>query len=156
MELIIKFCTKGQYKNKKATSKVIKYILRKNARRQKGYDIHGSIGTYHKTLNGIIDDFQKTKKLYHKEDGLQIKHLIISFDKRPGLNTTKLHKLILRTLEYFSRDYQVVYAVHEDTDHLHLHVGINSISYDGKKISITRHDLKEFTDRTKRLWKDIE
>ena len=59
-----------------------------------------------------------------------------------------LKKFIIKALKYYWRDYQLVYAVHEDTDNLHIHVGINSVSNDGMKFSVRAEDMKAFRKRT--------
>lgn len=168
MGFIIKFVehevpVKGFYKcdycNPDAVEKVIRYIFRKNGRKKNKvlpseFDIFGSIGTYHKNIPGIIDDFIKTKEVFGKTDGVQIKHLLISFSKPPKLTPTKLKKFIIKALKYYWRDYQLVYAVHEDTDNLHIHVGINSVSNDGMKFSVRAEDMKAFRKRTEKIFKE--
>ena len=84
-----KYYKKKYYHNPDAVEKVIYYILRKEARANGIDNIRGSIGTYGKDPQGIIKDFYKLKKLYHQEKGVQIKHIIISFGKRPDLPRRK-------------------------------------------------------------------
>lgn len=152
--IIIKFAGNGKYSyhNKNAVDKVINYIWRKDARNPKGDNIYGSIGSFGKDKKEIIRDFYKIKELYHKTDGVQIKHIIVSFSKRPKMSRTKIHKLVKRTVGYWGKDYQVVYAVHEDTDDWHIHIGINSVSIYGKKISIRSKDERKFAKHLQRLW----
>lgn len=46
---------------------------------------------------------------------------------------------------YFCYKYETVYAVHEDTDNLNIHIVINSVSYvDGKKYGGTRQEFHAF------------
>ena len=84
-----KYHKKKYYHNPDSVEKLIRYILRKNARADGIDNIRGSIGTYSKDPQGIINDFYKLKKLYHQEKGVQIKHIIISFGKRPDLPRRK-------------------------------------------------------------------
>ena len=114
----------------------------------------GSIGVYNKDVLGIIDDFKKLKKIHDRAGGVQIKHIIISFEKQPDLTPRKLRKLITKTLKYFGNEYQLVYAVHEDTDNLHVHIGINSVSFEGKKFNFKAKDRHKFEKRTKRIFAD--
>ena len=168
MEILIKFANNetpwnykycNDYQNPDAVDKVVKYILRKEGRMKKDgsdskFNIFGSIGVYSKDVSGIIDDFKKLKKLYGKSDGVQIKHVIISFEKQPYLKPKKLKKLIIKALKYFGNQYQLVYAVHEDTCNLHIHIGINSVSFGGEKFSFKAKDQYEFTKRTKEIFAD--
>lgn len=154
MGIIIKYPSrKNAYHNKYAVENVVSYILRKNARAPESDNIWGSNGTYLKSEKGIIKDFYKLKKLYHKEDGVQIKHIIVSFGKRPDLPTGKLRKIIKRIVSFFSTSYQFVYAVHEDTDNYHLHIGINSVDFFGHKINIRNKDQQEFKKYVNDIWK---
>ena len=168
MEIIIKFPDNknpwnrkycNDYKNPDAVDKVVKYILRKEGRLKADgkigkYYIFGSIGVYSKDIFGIIDDFKKLKQIHDKTDGVQIKHIIISFKKQPDLKSSKLKKLIIQTLKYFGNKYQLVYAVHEDTDNLHIHIGINSVSFTGEKFNFRVEEQHEFTKRTKKIFAD--
>lgn len=168
MGLIIKFVeheipVKGFYKcnycNPDAVEKVVRYILRKDGRKKNKvlpgeFDIFGSIGTCHKDIKGIIDDFSKTKEIFGKTGGVQIKHLIISFNKQPKITPKKLGKFVIKTLKYYSQKYQVVYAVHEDTENLHIHVGINSVSIYGDKFSVRAEDMRAFRKRTEKIFKE--
>ena len=168
MGIIIKFSApqsacglgyKCNYKNPDAVDKVVKYILRKDGRRKVDgspgdFELFGSVGVYHKDIKGIIDDFKKLKVLHDKTGGVQIKYLIISFEKQPDLTPRKLRKLINRTLKYFGNEYQLVYAVHEDTDNLHIHVGINSVSFEGKKFSFRAKDQRKFTKHIEKIFAD--
>lgn len=144
----------GNYHNTDAVDKVIKYILKKESRCPDKYNVFGSIGTYHNKIPKIIEDFKKVKKIHEKNDGVQIKHLIISFENIPDISPQKLEKLIIRVLKTFSHDFQLVYAVHEDTDNLHIHVGINSVSFTGKKFDFVNSDMWKFQKRVKRIFKD--
>lgn len=65
------------YKNADAVEKVIKYVLKREKRREQ--DLWGSMGTINKSEEGIMADFHKIKRLYEKEDGLQVKHLMLSW-----------------------------------------------------------------------------
>ena len=140
------------YHNPDAVDKVIRYVLRKDARIGGIDNIWGAIGTYSKSPSGIISDFYKLKKLYHQKGGLQIKHIIVSFGKRPELNTKKIRKMITRILGFFSHSFQLVYAVHEDTEHYDLHIAINSVDFQGNKISIRTKDKRQFETQLDRIW----
>lgn len=79
-------------------------------------------------------DMQQTKQRYGKEDGRLGYHAIQSF--APGEITPAEAIQIGRELiqRYLHRHYEVVYAVHTDHDHVHLHMIWNSVSFvDGRK-----------------------
>lgn len=131
---------------------VISYILQDNKRA--GDDIWNSFGIFDKSKSGIIEDFYKLKRLYDKTDGLQLKHLILSWGTRPDIPRKKLRKLIKQTMGFWGKDYQLVYAIHEDRqpDKWHAHIVINSVSNTGRKIQITRSTLKKFKRKFNNIW----
>lgn len=153
--VILKICGKrkgGGYKNSDAVEKTITYVLRENARKKD--DLWGSIGTFAKTGDGMIRDFYKLKRLHGKEGGTQVKHLVLSWGRRPEIPRKKMRKLLVQTLGYWGRNYQVVYAVHEDhpEDRYHMHIVLNSVSNDGHKIQITGKEKKEFRNKFNKIW----
>lgn len=147
----IKF-TSGTYDNGNAVDNVIKYILRNEARGED--NIYGSVGVFHEDIDGIINDFKKLKVIYHKEHGLQIKHMIVSFNSRPDISRKILLKKIKRTARYWGDKFMVVYAVHEDSGYWHVHFGINSVGYNGAKISINRREMSKMREFILKIWKD--
>lgn len=142
----------GDYVNEDAVEKVIKYVLKQEKRQR--HDLWGSMGTIRKSEKGITADFHKIKRLYEKEDGLQLKHLILSWDKEPDVPRKKMRKLIKRTLSFWGMEYQVVYAVHENKlpESYHMHIVLNSVSNTGKKIQITREKLHRFKRKFNNIW----
>ena len=158
-QAIFKIIKKKQphaYRNKDALEKVIGYVLRKTARLED--DLWGSIGTFGKSFSSMIEDFRKVKRLYDKEDGLQLKHLILSWGERPDLPRKKIRKLIKRTLAFWGEEYQLIYAVHEDKlpNGYHMHIVLNSVSNKGNKIQITSKRLSKFKKHFNKIWNPYE
>lgn len=153
--VILKICKAGKgdgYRNSDAVEKTIAYILRENARKKD--NLWGSIGTFGKDEAGIIEDFYKLKRLYGKMDGVQVKHLVLSWSKKPDVSRKKMRKLLIQTLGYWGKDYQAVYAVHDENpeEGYHMHIILNSVSNDGYKIQITGKEKKEFRVKFNKIW----
>ena len=152
---IFKICsTKGSldYRKKADVRNVIHYVLCESKRAND--NIWNSIGTYDKTEEGIIKDFYRLKRLYDKTDGVQLKHLILSWGSRPDIPRKKLRKLLKQTMNFWGRDYQLVYAIHEDSspDKWHMHFVINSVSNNGYKIQINRKTIAKFEKKFNVIW----
>ena len=101
---ILKVCSSrgnNNYRQKGDVQRVIYYVLQDNKRTND--KIWNSIGTYHKSKDGIIEDFLRIKRLYDKADGLQLKHLILSWGTRPDIPRKKLRKLISRLWAFGAR-----------------------------------------------------
>lgn len=150
---ILKICgKKHDYQSKAAVENVIRYVLNENKRNTD--NIWGSVGTCFKHQDGIIEDFYKLKRLYDKKDGLQVKHLVLSWGKRPSLPRKKMRKLIKQTVGFFGKNYQTVYAIHENKqpDGYHMHIVLNSVSNHGFKIKLTGKELNKFKKKFNDIW----
>lgn len=152
--VILKICRqqdKNSYRKYSDVENVINYVLQDNKRKKD--DIWNSISTYSESKEGIIKDFHKLKRLYDKTDGLQLKHLVLSWKTRPNICRKKLRKLIKHTMSFWGNDYQVVYAVHENNpDNWHMHIVLNSVSNSGYKIQITQQTIKKFKRKFNNIW----
>ena len=95
-----------------------------------------------------IYEMQDTKKRFGKEDGIISYHLIQSFDGKE-VSPKKCHELGLQyAKELFGDDFQFVVATHLNTDNVHNHIVINSVSFkSGNKIYSNR-ETKDFIRMT--------
>lgn len=100
------------------------------------------------------DDFVATKIEFNKynpedENSREFKHYSISFDpeesKKLGAETiNKICKEIVERVPEF-KNFQVSIATHEDKDHIHSHIIINSVNMlDGHKIQLPKDFLTKF------------
>ncbi len=89
------------------------------------------------------------KKIYAKEGGSEYKHFIISLESRetprdlnmaPQLSNGKYipwHAFSeIAWMMGSTCNCQAVYAVHTNTQHVHMHVVMNSVTFDGEKVDI--------------------
>lgn len=82
------------------------------------------------------------KKIWHKQGGRQVRHFILSFADNEALTIDEAMDYGQQIAMYYGRNYQIVYGVHYDTNHLHLHFAFNSVSFvDGKMYSGGRSDM---------------
>lgn len=97
-----------------------------------------------------------TKQKYGKTDKRQGYHLIISFEEKklePGLAFEIVGKFVE---EFLGKEYEAIYAVHDNTDYTHGHIIFNSVSYrNGRKFRYERGDwAKVIQPITNRLCKE--
>ena len=92
-------------------------------------------------LAHAYEDMIATKEDFAKTDKRQGYHIIISFDEGEA-TPEQAFEIIGRFVdEYFRDRYEVVYAVHDDTTHVHGHIVFNSVSFvDGKKYRYEKGD----------------
>lgn len=97
------------------------------------------------TPENIYKTMMQTKKMFGKEWGRQGYHFVVSFHEKDNItpfDALKVMDEIQR--EYLQDDYECVYAVHTNTEHLHGHLIFNSIDrFQGKKYHYKKGDWEK-------------
>ena len=95
----------------------------------------GIIGGYALDPNHAFLQMKMVKECFHKTDGVLLHHFLITFSTRETFRITVDDMLDIGfQIGKMFRDFQLVYGVHFDTDHLHLHLVMNTVSFvDGHK-----------------------
>ena len=106
-----------------------------------------------KTMNGLLtgsvncikenayENMKATKRLFGKTDKRQGYHLIISFEENECDENTAMKVIQEFVNEYLESDYEAVYAVHNNTNHMHGHIIWNSVRFtDGYKYHYKKGD----------------
>jgi len=115
---------KGNYKNEDAVSRVIDYICRLNKPEQVG-----GMGVFPLYVEDMVNQFLAVKRIYHKEEGKQVFHIFISFEKSLGFTVDEVMEMWYEIAAYCGYDRQVMFAVHDDTQNIHIHMAINTVAY---------------------------
>lgn len=86
-----------------------------------------------------------TKKKFGKEWGRQGYHFVVSFSENDTVSPEDALKIMDEIQkEYLHDDYECVYAVHTNTEHLHGHLIFNSIDrFEGKKYHYKKGDWEK-------------
>lgn len=135
--------------NSKHVNNAINYILNrektnsdehfKNVTEYINNDIKTSLGFYEGSINctknKAFEEMNNTKKRYNKMDGRQAYHFIISF--RPGETDNDTAWKIVNDFvaEYLGKEYEAVYSLHTDKNHIHGHIIFNSVKFTGNTLS---------------------
>lgn len=138
--------TTGKYHDLNSYSNTINYIT------QPSKTIHGYIGSINLDPYNPAGDMEAVAKKFHKENGVHVRHFILSFDPHelaaPGIANLIGQEII----SYLGGMFQAIYAVHEDKPQLHIHIIINAVNYiDGSKYRGTHeifHSFEDFVRRT--------
>lgn len=91
-----------------------------------------------------FEQMEETKNIFHKTGKRQGYHVIISFSPEEKVTAEQA----MYVLEHFAKDvlgddYEVVYAVHTDREHMHGHLIWNSVSMTtGKKYNLPKSNWK--------------
>lgn len=100
-----------------------------------------------------FEQMKETKRKFGKIDKRQGYHLILSF-KEGELTPDTAFEITQRFVsEYIGSEYEAVFCVHDNTDHVHSHIVFNSVSFmDGKKYRYEKGDWeREIQPITNRL-----
>ena len=103
-----------------------------------------------------FEQMKETKKYFGKLDKRQGYHLIISFQEGEVDADTAFDITKRFVKEYLGDVYEAVYAVHDNTEHVHSHIVFNSVSFvDGKKYRYSKGDwAKSIQPITNQICKD--
>ena len=87
------------------------------------------------TAQSVLSEMQLTKERFRKTDGRQYYHFVQSFAETDDLTPQEAHAIALELAQREFPNFEVLVATHIDTDHLHSHLIVNSVSFlDGKKL----------------------
>ena len=93
---------------------------------QGGLNIGGNAGI---TWDWVYESMLENKKYWHKEDGSQGFHYVISFPPEADVPRQTAHEIAQEFCDrLLGENYYYVYAIHDDKPHLHIHVTFDSVS----------------------------
>lgn len=114
--------------------------IRKKEKTQEGR----LVGAINCQLDFALSQMMHTKKYYGKLAGRQAYHLIISFNEGEIEPDTAMELIQKFVEEYLGESYEVVYSIHDDTEHIHGHILFNSVSFKtGNKFRYKKGDWKK-------------
>lgn len=126
----------GKYFNRDAKELLINYILRSDK------TIHGYFGGIGVDPICPAESMELVSEQFGKQDGVQLRHFIVSFSPRELSEPAIVNEIAQQITMYVGRDYQALYAVHEDKSYLHFHLVHNSVSYrTGARYRGTKHEF---------------
>ena len=133
-----------------AMRNVLEYVLRDEKVKEGYVFINGPYAGETVNYDELYQTWIKEKQLWGKDSGRMYAHNIISFHKDEKVSPEEVLEIGKAYAEKHFPGHQYVISVHQDKDHLHCHIVVNSVSYiDGHKLHQTKHDLerqKEFTN----------
>lgn len=111
------------------------------------------VGGFNCDWEQAFNEFNDVKMEFDKEDGIQARHMVMSFDVNDDVTVELAKQIGDELLQHkLFENFQVVYAVHKDKDHVHIHFCINSVNFEnGKRWHQTSADLKSLKIRSNDL-----
>ncbi len=112
-------------------------------------------------------------QLYAQDKGVRLRHMILAFEEKELWPKRKnslyfANCIAFQVASFYGGNYQIVYAVHEDTKRVHIHFVMNTtnymtgLKYEGKKadlcafIQYVNNILEQFGSQVKFLRDDEE
>lgn len=124
MEPIVVDIVKGEYANRDAVYNVIQYACRLN-----NPNLIGGYGITMTCVEDVINQFYIVKRMFGVNGGKQVMHFVFSIEKTLYFKPEQVKELGYMIGRYFSNERQVLFAVHDDTEHLHIHMVVNTVSF---------------------------
>ena len=99
-------------------------------------------------IKNAVNEMMQIKEFHGKFGGRVALHGIISLDEAESdkKNAGKLMLLMSDLLDELFPGYQAVYAVHTNTDNLHIHFIVNTVGMNGKKIHMDKSFMSKVMD----------
>lgn len=99
---------------------------------------------------------EKTKEEFNKKDKILGIHFIQSFSEEENINPELAHEVGKKWAESFLEEYEYMLATHQDKEHIHNHIIINSVSFiDGKKYLKNDKELDEIRNLSDKVCKEF-
>ena len=138
-----------------AMRNVIQYVLQEKKVIDGYADIIGPYEPDRITYDDVYQAFLEEKKIWKKDSGRMYAHNIISFHRDEKVTPEECMEIGRRFCDQFFSGHQSLIAVHQDRDHLHIHIVTNTVSYiDGRKLHQSKADLEKQKVFTNQLCKE--
>lgn len=96
------------------------------------------------SLETAAVEMQANAAKFQKDSGKRIRHSVLSFETYENITVEKANSFAQKIIQYYAPDYQIVYAVHDNTEHVHIHFVMNQISLTGTRYAGKKKDYYDF------------
>lgn len=128
-----------QYHDQSAIDDVVSYCLQDRKTPQK------LIFARRVDPQHAIEEMHDIAAAYGKDSGLRLRHSVLSFAPEENISVEKAAKIAKEALDYYGEKYQIISAVHEDTNNVHIHFVMNQVSYvDGSRYRGKKSDYYQY------------
>ncbi len=110
-------------------------------------------GGYYITNSALAaEEMEQTAIRFGKNSGKRLRHSVLSFRPEENISPEQAADFADEVIKHYGREYQIVYAVHNNTDNLHIHFVMNQISYlDGHRYRGQKKDYYAFQRHMKNV-----
>lgn len=143
---ILKDLNGYHYRDAESRDTVISYI------QQPDKTPGGFIGCIGVDPQNIPNSMRATAAYYKKDSGVRLRHMILSFSPYEIQNPETAYQIGCEVMAHIYGEYETAFAVHQDTDNLHIHFVFNSVSYtDGHRYSGKRGEYYSLVEEIEQI-----
>ena len=96
-------------------------------------------------INHAAEEMEAVSDAFGKNRGKRVRHSVLSFGSKSGLSPKQADQYASKIVQHYAPEYQMVYAVHTNTDDLHIHFVMNQTAFtDGHKYNGKKLDYYQF------------
>ena len=104
------------------------------------------------TKNCAALEMELVSRAYWKHSNCRLRHWVVSFSEEDNVTLEEVRQIADRSAAFYKSRYQIIYAIHTDTDNIHVHFVMNRISYrDGKAYSGKYSDFYDYRNHLSKL-----
>ena len=108
----------------------------------------GNVGGRGVRASAAYEDFCMAQSLWGKNHGRRAYHFVLSFDDMECLIPCEAMAIAVEVSSLFFPCHQVVFGVHTQQEHLHIHMAVNTVALDtGLKLHIDFEMLRYLRSR---------
>lgn len=148
----------GDHENSDAIERGVWYIIHGQKGMTEEEKLRGCEGIPDGTSpDAVIEWMLKTKQVFGLEEGVQCKHLIVSFGEKPMWKRKKLRKVMKKIVGFWKERYQLFWGVHykvtEKGPNFHIHILLNTVNLKtGNRLNLNNKLWWEFKENTTEIW----
>ena len=105
---------KSKYKDQNALQNVYIYMMDQKHSYQSKKLLHYYIGGSHVDLSNPVQSMEEVARKYHKDRGVRLKHIIVSFAEQDNVTTHMVAYAAEDMSQRNGQSHQNLYVVHED------------------------------------------
>lgn len=97
------------------------------------------------SMETAAEEMRQNATSFRKDSGKRVRHSVLSFRKEEHVTAEQAHAYGQKIVEYYAPEYQIAYAVHENTEHPHIHFIMNQVAHtDGHRYGGKKKDYYDF------------
>ena len=97
-------------------------------------------------------EMEHTAESFGKNCGKRVRHSVLSFSQADRVTPEQADRYAQEILQHYAPDFQLVYAVHTNTEDVHVHMVMNQIAYtDGHRYRGKKGDYHAFLRHMKQV-----